>query len=35
MGDKYLVVVPGHGNPVTAEFVAHMADTMEAADPPN
>ncbi|MEO6529742.1 MAG: MBL fold metallo-hydrolase [Specibacter sp.] len=35
MGDKYPVVVPGHGNPVTAEFAAHMADTMEAADPPN
>ena len=31
MGGGYPVMVPGHGNPVTAEFAARMADTMEDA----
>lgn len=35
MGDRYPVVVPGHGKPVDTDFAAQMADTMEAADPPN
>ncbi|MHA7305661.1 MBL fold metallo-hydrolase [Arthrobacter sp. TMN-49] len=35
MGDRYPVVVPGHGRPVTPEFAAQMADTMAASNPPN
>ncbi|RAN71839.1 hypothetical protein B5P43_33450 [Bacillus sp. SRB_336] len=31
MGREYPVMVPGHGNPVTAAFAARMADAMEAA----
>ncbi|WP_113716074.1 MBL fold metallo-hydrolase [Arthrobacter dokdonensis] len=31
MGPEYPVMVPGHGNPVTAGFAARMADAMEAA----
>jgi glyoxylase-like metal-dependent hydrolase (beta-lactamase superfamily II) len=29
MGGEYPVMVPGHGNPVTADFAARMADAMD------
>lgn len=31
MGGEYPVMVPGHGDPVTADFAARMADAMEVA----
>ena len=33
MGEKYPVMIPGHGHPVDANFAARMADTMEREAP--